>query len=70
MKSSRNRQNFVGFSAPVGFRKVKSMKTLTVDHRVKDSLSSLYEPRKLSATAHDFSRKSCAVAESLGLFWS
>jgi len=30
---------FAGFSAPAGFCKVKSMKALTVDRRVKDSLT-------------------------------
>jgi hypothetical protein len=30
---------FAGFSAPAGFCKVKSIKTLTVDRRVKDFLT-------------------------------
>lgn len=30
---------FAGFSAPASFCKVKSMKTLTVDHRVNDFLT-------------------------------
>jgi hypothetical protein len=38
-KARENANVFVGFSARAGFRKVKSMKTLPVDRRVKDFLT-------------------------------
>jgi hypothetical protein len=42
---------FAGFSAPAGFCKVKSMKTLTVDHRVKDFLTDADYVRTISKSA-------------------